>query len=329
MPTGMTDYPTDQGAILVIGEALIDCFHDTRMAGGAPFNVARNLGALGASPDMITRIGDDNDGALLRDECRRFHISQDGLQCDPKLPTGRVEVSSRGTEHIFAIAENAAWDWINPQVAKDFARRVQPSIVCFGTLAQRAAESRAAVTGILNGTPALRVLDLNLRRTASDIELARWSLAHADIAKVNDAELMRLIEWFVPDFAISAGDEDVTAYAEAIAQLLLQFPLRHFIVTQGANGYAAFNSTGRLVANGPSPGICVTDTVGAGDAFTAIVVFGEWLGWPLSVTLGRASHFAASVCTLRGAVSSDMAFYQPWIERWQLAQPRRQPAASA
>lgn len=321
MPAHLTESPDERGAILVIGEALIDCFHDTRMAGGAPFNVARNLGALGASPAMIARIGDDDDGALICDECRRFHISRDGLQCDPKLPTGRVEVSMRGTEHVFAIAENAAWDWINPQVAEDFARRVQPSIVCFGTLAQRADESRAAVTGILNGTSALRVLDLNLRRTASDIEFARWSLAHADIAKVNDDELMRLIKWFVPAFAIDAGNADMTAYAEAIARLLLIFPLRHLIVTHGAKGYTAFNSTGRLVANGTSPGIRVTDTVGAGDAFTAIVVLGEWLGWPLSVTLGRASHFAARVCTFRGAVSSDMAFYQPWIERWQLPQP--------
>ena len=43
--------------ILVLGEALIDVFPDREVIGGAPFNVARNLAALGAAPLLVSRVG--------------------------------------------------------------------------------------------------------------------------------------------------------------------------------------------------------------------------------------------------------------------------------
>lgn len=60
-------------SIAVLGEALIDDFHDGPVAGGAPFNVARSLAALGVPALFISRIGtDDADGRLVLQSARRY-----------------------------------------------------------------------------------------------------------------------------------------------------------------------------------------------------------------------------------------------------------------
>ena len=312
--------------IIVIGEALVDCFPDALVAGGAPFNVARNLGAFGAAPVMVTRIGSDERGQLLLAECGRFNLSLEGVQRDAILPTGQVAVMPDGATHKFIIGENVAWDAIDHLLAADIFQRLQPSIVCFGTLAQRAAQSRAAIAIVLEQARkagALRVLDLNLRSGAANADVAEWSLLHADIAKVNDDELAQLFDWFLPKSTAAAREWNTDAEARLIGLLLEKFPLRHLIVTRGGNGYSAYDSNATLVAAGPCHATTITDTVGAGDAFTAAVILGEWLGWPLLESLDRANQFAADVCTVRGAVAKDPHFYERWASRWQLANARR------
>jgi fructokinase len=310
-------------SILVIGEALVDCFPDARVVGGAPFNVARNLSAFGAAPIMITRIGDDHNGEMVLEECQRFKLLQVGFQFDKNLPTGRVDVLLSGTNHRFLIAENVAWDAIDSELAIKIARQAKPSIVCFGTLAQRSAKSHSAIKSVLDyakSINALRLLDLNLRATATNADIAAWSLNHADIVKVNDEELVQLIQWFVPDLAADAEHWATVKQGQAMAALLKIFPLRTLIVTRGAQGYAAFDANGQCVAEGVSTPVTLVDSVGAGDAFTSVVVLGEGLGWALSKTLARASDFAATVCSVTGAVADNLQFYDRWLDQWHLAQ---------
>jgi fructokinase len=312
------------GSILIIGEALVDCFPDKQVMGGAPFNVARNLAAFGAAPKMVTRIGDDHHGAMLLLECQRFHLSQEGVQFDKKFPTGYVDVVMTGTHHEFLIANHVAWDAIDSALALEIAEHSCPRIVCFGTLAQRSLPSRSAIVDVLQCAKkinALRVLDLNLRKGASNAEIAAWSLRHADIAKVNDDELAQLMEWFVPEFGASSRNWESGALRDAIVILLKKFPLRYLVVTRGAQGYAAFDSHGEQIAEGISRLANMIDAVGAGDAFTSTLVLGEWLNWPLAQTLERAADFSAGVCTIRGAVAESLSFYDRWINDWQLKHP--------
>jgi fructokinase len=312
------------GSILVIGEALVDCFPDKQVMGGAPFNVARNLAAFGTAPRMVTRIGDDHHGAMLLLECQRFHLSQEGIQFDKNLSTGYVDVVMTGTHHEFLIANHVAWDAIDSALALEIAEHSCPRIICFGTLAQRSRLSRSAIAGVLQYAKkinALRVLDLNLRKSGSIAEIVEWSLHHADIAKVNDDELAQLIEWFVPEFAASSRDWESDELRNAIVMLLKKFPLRNLVVTRGAQGYAAFDSHGKLMAEGTSRQANMIDTVGAGDAFTSVLVLGEWLTWPLTQTLERATDFAAGVCTIRGAAADNLSFYDRWTNDWQLKHP--------
>lgn len=303
---------------MLIGEALVDCFADATVPGGAPFNVARSLGAFGIAPVMITRLGNDTPGKLLRKEFRRFGLPMDGVQTDSTRPSGQVEVTTTATGHTFTIAENAAWDAIDADLARSLVDALSPSIICFGTLAQRSALSRAAVNAVLNETQALRVLDLNLRDGADSKEIAEWSMQSADVLKVNDVELDRLLGWFVLQPGSTAAWGSVL-HLEAIAHLIAKFSLTTLVVTRGEHGYAAFDADARLVAAGEPVPTTIVDTVGAGDAFLAILILGQRLAWPIAMTLARANLFAADVCTLRGAVADNMAFYARWATRWNLS----------
>ena len=63
----------------------------------------------------------------------------------------------------------------------------------------------------------------------------------------------------------------------------------------------------------------VVDTVGAGDAFTSVMLLGLVRDWPLDITLRRAQDFASRIVGQRGAVVQDPAFYAEFISAWDLA----------
>lgn len=300
--------------IALLGEALLDVFPDREVIGGAPFNVARNLAALGAAPTMITRVGTDSRGEAIATEFGRFGLDARGLQRDPTRPTGTVTVHMSGTQHRFEIPPDQAWDHIDPLEAVQRVAALRPGIVYFGTLAQRSPRSREALRDALTATEAVRFLDLNLRDGPDNRSLAEASLALAHQVKVNDDELVQLLRWFG-----AAGTADAAwgsaAWHAAVAALMAHFELRRLVVTRGPLGWTCVDTRAGVLA-GASPRVEVRDTVGAGDAFSSVLLLGAASGWPLFTTLDRAAAFAAEVCTLQGAVQADHPMYRRSREAW-------------
>jgi fructokinase len=302
----------------VFGEALVDDFSTEQLVGGAPFNVARHLAAFMAPLLMITRIGNDRLGQLVRAEFERFAMSEAGLQTDPIEETGRVlvERGARGG-HRFTILPNQAYDFIEREAAAAAAGKAQAGIVYFGTLAQRKERSRAALAGVLEATHALRFLDLNLREGQFDERCVTRSLQAANVVKVNEEELQALFGWY---FQMKPEDPPLSAEeVHASCQALLQmFSLDALIVTLGSRGSAYFGADGQVLhhRDNPAPPFII-DTVGAGDAFAAIFLLGKVRGWALEQTLARANEFAGAVCAIPGAVPRDLGFYDKWMTRWR------------
>ncbi|WP_338770922.1 PfkB family carbohydrate kinase [Massilia sp. METH4] len=309
----------DMQAIAVFGEALVDDFGTTQVVGGAPFNVARHLAGFGVPALMITRIGADANGAAVRAQFSRFGMLEAGLQTDPRRPTGRVVVEQDEHGHRFDILPDQAYDHIDADealAALAAPGMAAPGMLYFGTLAQRGDVSRAALGSMIAAAAAPRYLDLNLRDGQVPARHVLEAIGQAHILKVNEEEL----QWVHAARGLPrpAGEDVLDAAAAAAANALIDaFGLRGMIVTLGPRGALWLGADGtRLHAAAPDA-IEIVDTVGAGDAFSAVFLLGDRLGWPLDTTLERANAFAAAICGVRGAVPPDPAFHAGWLARWQ------------
>jgi len=292
-------------SIAVLGEALVDEFHDGPVAGGAPFNVARSLATLGAPALFISRIGaDDANGRLVLDSARRYGLAEQGLQRDTTRATGRVSVHEKsGGGHSFEIHADAAWDHLDATAAHAVLADSQAAVLYFGSLAQRHAVSRATIRALAKPFTGVRFLDLNLRAGTDNAVLAAESLMLADWVKVNDEELVRLAGWFG-----AAGNE-----AAQVAALMARFALQRVVLTLGADGWRFYGPSGVLLAEGPGvPQPHVVDTVGAGDSFTALLLAGY---------SALANRFASFICGQRGPLPGDAQALTPWRDALQALPP--------
>lgn len=302
---------------IVFGEVLVDEAPSGPAVGGAPFNVARHLAAFMAPPLMITRIGDDRNGAAVRAEFERFVIPESGLQVDPMEETGRAVAERQGAAHRFTLLPRQAYDFIDPERAAASVVGGGHDLVYFGTLVQREERSRLALAAVLDNTQAKRFLDLNLRPGQANEAIVTKSLTAADVVKVNEEELQALFQWYFqigPNDAALSTDE-VHAACRA---LMDRFSLEGLIVTLGHRGSVYFGADSNYIAtrDNPVPPF-VIDTTGAGDAFAAMFLLGSARGWPLELVLSRANEFAGAICAVTGAVPGDISFYDKWVARWR------------
>ncbi len=301
--------------ILLFGELLVDCFPDREVAGGAPFNVARHLRGFGSRtglvPVLLTRIGKDARASRLLETVHAAGLATDGIQRDSLHATGQVRITldGDGGGHRFEIAPGQAWDFIHAGMARLTGLSRRPQWVYFGTLAQRFA-SRRALRALLRSSRAKGFLDINLRDPWVRKDVLRWSLGKAEIVKVNEAELLRIAAM------LGLGGGTPRALGE---RLLNGFGIRQLLVTQGEQGaWLLGGDGGYFHTPALQPVMDTLDSVGAGDAFSAVYLLGLTQGWHVEQILERAHRFAGEVCRLRGAVPDNDDFYRPFIEAWQL-----------
>lgn len=301
--------------VAVYGETLVDAFASGPVAGGAPFNVARHLAALGVPPLLLTAIGDDDRGQLVAREFGRFGLRREGLQVLHGRRTGVVDVlqAADGT-HAFRIGDDCAWDHIGDAAAAALKRHGAPGGWLYhGSLALRGDVSRHTWRQAMALHAGPVFMDLNWREGQVGQSVAAEALAEADVLKVNDDELAMLAAWLSAPAPAWDGPDDV-----AVAAIARHFDLRQVIVTRGPRGAAAFDAQGRRIAEARAEALpALVDTVGAGDAFSAVVLAGLVGGWPLDAALSRASAFATRVCGIRGAVPQDLSWYAPTLAAWR------------
>ncbi|MBW8363138.1 MAG: hypothetical protein K0M39_01090 [Rhizobium sp.] len=298
----------DNQTVIAFGETLVDQFRDRNVLGGAPFNVACHLGALGAHPVLVTRAGKDALGDQLVQAMSERGLDLRGVQRDPARPTGRVKVTETVRGHAFDILSDQAYDHIHASLARMVGLSLHPQMVYFGTLSQRG-DSRRALRELLGTVDACAFLDVNLRDPWVDADTLRWSLQQARVAKLNEDELDRIGHLFALDGA--------TPQARA-AVLLSGFDLQRVVVTRGPAGAWTLDAAGRIESVDGMPLEQVVDTVGAGDGFSAVFMLGMLQGWSLADQLARADAFARALCGIRGAVPASQDFYRPFIRDWKI-----------
>jgi fructokinase len=305
---------------VTLGEILVDQIAGVQRAGGAPFNVARHIRALGMQATVIGRIGRADPAArCVTDSLRHFGLREDGLQRDATLPTGTADVAGPPGDERYRIAAPAAWDALDLAQAREAMARLQPCMLHFGTLAMRTPAGRRTVLALLDETSAIRLLDLNLRPGQDNKPLALEALNRAEWLKVNADELVQLLLWFVPQVDAMAPRAS-RELRRGVAQLARRFAIDRIVVTYGPQGYDAYGPRGRFDLPGEAPpSVTLADAVGAGDAFCGAWMAMTMAGMPLSRILPLANRYAAASCAEPGAVSEDDEFFASW--RWLLGMP--------
>lgn len=305
----MTTTSAEQARPVIFGEVLFDLFPDgQRVLGGAPFNVAWHLQGFGLKPLLISRIGRDARGDELLQRMEAWGMDLRGLQQDDAHPTGQVEVRMREGGHDFHILPDQAYDFIQSEPALQLLEGNGLGMLYMGSLVGRGAVSRASLDSLLRRLRLPIFVDINLRPPWWNLARVEGSLARARWAKLNDEELRELV-------GREAGDDEER---QAQAELLrTRFDLELVILTLGARG-ADFISAGSRLHGDPVPVSQLVDTVGAGDAFSAVTLLGLTHGWPRERILARSLAFASRICAQRGATADDRELYQALRREWQV-----------
>ncbi|MCQ8117652.1 PfkB family carbohydrate kinase [Methylomonas rosea] len=286
----------------LFGEVLFDNFPDgSRILGGAPFNVAWHLQALGRQALFISRVGEDEAGREILAAMQSVGMTRSAMQIDAAHPTGSVAVSITDGQPSYRILDQQAYDYIN---AEALQHQPPQSLLYHGSLALRNPVSRQTLLDLKHSWRGPIFLDVNLRAPwwQAD-EVLGWG-AGADWLKLNDEELELLLP----------GEQSISNKMHLLQQT---YHLSGVVVTRGRQGALALDSSRELFSIAPDGNIDIVDTVGAGDAFAAVLLLGIAENWPMAQTLKRAQDFASALVGRRGATVTDPAFYQGFIEAWR------------
>jgi fructokinase len=293
--------------IVVAGEALIDLVvMDGAILpspGGGPYNTARALGRLGASVGFLGRLSLDLFGSMLADVLVSSGVSLEytgrGVEPSPlaiahRAPDGEVEYSF----YLAGTTITAAEDERLP------APQADVSALHVGSLALALEPSASALEALVEQERGRRVIvvDPNVRPAAiadaADYR-ARFDrccrAAHIVKLSASDAS------WLFPGVG-----------PERVAERMLGLGTELVVVTLGADGAKAWTPTAS--GRAPTPRVDVADTIGAGDAFGAGLLFAllergflveggaaALESSDLDDVLGFASAVAALTCARAGA----------------------------
>lgn len=294
--------------IFSIGEVLFDVFGNQEKLGGAPFNFIIHLHKLGFPTGFLTRIGHDHYGDKIIEYLKQKRFNLDFVQFDDNHPTGRVTVEMQPDgSHRFDILSERAYDYIEYPHDLLEAPSFNPSLIYFGTLAERNTVTRETIYRILElkKNKSIIFLDLNLRAPFFDAIIVEKSLKACDVLKVNDEELDQL-KSLIP----SLPKEPTSA----VEKIIDHYNINIACVTRGAKGSELYYE-GEFFKKDLIGKISVVDTVGSGDGFAAILAAGILYGWKGNMILERASEFAAKICGQKGAIPEEDSFHESF-SKW-------------
>ncbi|WP_163099563.1 PfkB family carbohydrate kinase [Acidithiobacillus ferrianus] len=288
---------------VIFGECLVDDFGTAQRLGGAPFNVAQHLHALGVASILVSRVGRDASGQRILQRMRDWGMPTHGVLEDDALPTGRVRVIVDARQgHRFEILPHQAYDAISLPV------KVTDRIpwLYHGSLAVREDGPSRTTWRQLRARADWRFVDINLRDPWWNPEILAEVMQDSSVLKCNVEELEQIMRTYdLPR---------TSTLREAMEAVARRFHVRAVLVTQGAAGAAYGDETHFYEAKAVPT--TVRDTVGAGDAFAAGWIWGSFREDAVERRLQRAVELAAAVCALSGALPEQPDFYQRIVARW-------------
>lgn len=291
--------------VYIYGEVLFDCFENGEdKLGGAPFNVAWNLKGFGLNPKMITSIGNDDLGLKVLDYMKKWQMDTSFVNKlnDKKTGSVLVKVDKKGVA-TYTIEDDCAYDFI--KTSKNIQNN---SIFYHGSLALRNEFNQRITNEIKNSIDINIFADINLREPWWNKKILEATFKNVKWLKINDEEL---------PLACKEFSQNLSSEKEQLEFLFKAFNLELIVLTKGEEGAVIIDNEGNAIELPILKVDNLADTVGAGDAFASVVIFGIHQNWDKKVILQRAIEFASNVCTLKGAITDEENFYNKFLEEWK------------
>ncbi len=289
--------------ITAIGEILFDVYPEYKKLGGAPFNFIYHVRKLTGCGKFISRIGDDDEGIEILTFLQKQDFDTAYVQKDLNHPTGAVNVKlDENRIPTFQIIEDRAYDFI--ELNRQLEKLVKNSdLFYFGTLAQRSETTKNTIQTL--GKLSEKVFcDLNIRQNFYSKEIIHNSLKLSSVVKLNEDELELINKLLLNE----NGD-----LKEKAQKLLNVYKFELLCITMGSEGAYLFD--GNNISYHKTEVENLVDTVGAGDAYAAMMSLGYLNNWSLDKTNKLASEFAAEICKIEGAIPGDEKLYENFTEK--------------
>lgn len=290
-------------SITSIGEILFDIYDSEKKLGGAPFNFIYHVIRLTGEGNFVSKIGEDKLGEEIISFLKGKNFPTEYLQVDKKYPTGKAIANlDENKMPSWVIEENTAYDFIEQTGELDVLID-NSDCIYFGTLAQRNDKSRKTIQSLFDRNVKY-FCDLNIRQKFYSISILESALSAADVLKLNEDELKLVYSsFFKKQFDFEKSSQEI----------LSEFNIDLLCVTRGGDGSGLFK-------HGQSDFYSlkvdnVVDTVGAGDAFAAMLCIGYMEGWNLERLNSFAAEFAAEIVKVKGALPEDNDVYKNFKEK--------------
>ncbi|MEU9931243.1 carbohydrate kinase [Streptomyces anulatus] len=243
----------DHSELLVVGECVADIVRLPDRAarvhpGGSPANVAYGLARLGHRAVLLTQLGPDGNGRLIRE-----HLASGGVDVrtdGSTAPTPSAAVTLDGSgqaSYAFDVSWTLAPVAVEPAPGHvhtgSIGAVVEPGSTTVLDIV-RAARATATVSYDPNVRPAL------MGDHAAAVRRVEECVGLSDLVKASDEDL----EWLYP------GEDP-----QRVAARWLGRGPAFVLVTRGGAGALAVLPGGHITVRAPA--VDVVDTVGAGDAF--------------------------------------------------------------
>ena len=290
--------------IFIFGEVLFDVYENgEEKLGGAPFNVAWHLKGFGMEPQFISSIGCDKRGEKVIALMEKWQLNTTGITKTEKYHTGVVNVYTDRNGPFFKIPYNQAFDHIRCKIdLEKLKNKNAQTLLYHGSLALRSDENLRVLNRIKDLLTPEIFIDINLR--------APWWEAHKLYPLIKDANYLKLNNFeFFDLFHSNANNNSLMNICE-------QYQLSCVILTKGEDGANIVTKDGTSLHYKKVLDENFVDSVGAGDAFSAVTIYGLLNKWDYKKILTSAVEFAAHICTIKGALPDHIDIYKKFLQEW-------------
>jgi len=288
-------------SILVMGEVLWDIFGEEKKIGGASFNFAAHLAALGDRASFLSGVGRDELGEAAVQEMKRLNIS-DRFVDRSEYPTGacHVTLQADGTPKYDLLAHTA---YDHPKVEQEQLAAIRGEAFeafYFGTLARREQPAQEAARKLLSQCHfPLVFFDINVRQPFISRETANEGLQACTHLKISREECGLL-----PQLGLAEAEGEGEAFEKSLCRsLAVRYPnIQAVILTQDKQGAMLYDANEDEFLHSIRPKNKLVSAVGAGDSFSAAFLHNLLCGRSLQQCLDRGVLLSDYVVTQLGAV---------------------------